>query len=122
MYQDMFVDFRHKDERGELVQLVHEGYEQVNLLKSHRGTIRGGHFHKESREAFYLVYGSADVTMWTEREKQCRHFSEGDFFEICPWTVHSMSFPEECVMIVLYDRSVEREDGTKDIFSAEEFA
>ena len=121
MYLDKCVDFRHRDERGELVQLIHSGYEQVNLLKSRKGTLRGGHFHKVRREVFYLVSGSVDVTMWDGRERIRRRFSEGSFFEICPWTVHSMCFPEDCVMIALYDRAIEQADGTKDIFPEEEF-
>ena len=38
---------------------------------------------------------------------------------ISPYTVHSMEFPEHCVMVQLYDRCVEREDGTKDIYTVE---
>lgn len=34
MIEVLKTDFEHKDNRGQLVQLVHKGYEQVNVLIS----------------------------------------------------------------------------------------
>lgn len=115
------ADFYFKDDRGKLVQLVHEGYEQVNILCSNKGVHRGGHYHIHSTEAFYVISGSVEVTIHNvdAGEKQTFTFATDDFFRIMPGEVHSMYFPEDCTMVVMYDHWIEK-DGEKDIHQAEE--
>lgn len=115
MVEILKTDFEHTDTRGRLVQLAHEGYEQVNVLISNHEAQRGDHYHKEVREAFYIISGSVFLTAKREEQTQEYYFSAGDFFEIEPYTIHSMRFPEHCVMVQMYSKSVERSDGTKDI-------
>lgn len=121
LFKLLDVDFKHQDERGELVQLVHQGFSQVNVLKTAKGVQRGGHYHKTVREAFYVVSGSVEVSFQSVQDNiVCKKlFSEGDFFLIPPWVAHSMSFPEFCIMVAMYDKSVVAADGTKDIYSME---
>ncbi len=110
-------DFNFNDDRGSLTQLVHSGYEQVNVLISKKGVKRGGHYHKISTECFYVVNGMVKVTAKNNNECQCVTFKQGDFFEIEPYIIHSMDFPEECVLIAMYDKSIEGSNGEKDIYS-----
>lgn len=49
MYTIMRPDFIHEDERGSLVQLLHDGWRQVNIIFSKDNTVRGGHYHKKNR-------------------------------------------------------------------------
>lgn len=116
LYRIRKVDFQHKDERGSLTQLIHDGYKQVNVLESKAGAVRGAHFHKKAIEAFFLISGSAEVEFKRETEEEKIVFKRGEFFEIPPFVLHSMHFPEECLMVQMYDIPVENEDGTKDIF------
>lgn len=120
-YRVREVDFQHKDERGSLTQLVHDGYKQVNVLKSKKGAVRGAHFHKRAVEAFFLISGSVDVEFKEKDEEKKVTFKEGEFFEIVPFILHNMYFPEDCLMVQMYDIPVENEDGTKDIYMEEEF-
>ena len=108
-------EFLHKDSRGSLIQLVSHGYSQVNILISHSGVTRGGHFHKLCHEAFYVISGKVEVFLNKDDVAETVEFAAGDFFEIEPFTVHEMVFPEECVMAVLYDLPVETSEG-KDIY------
>ena len=39
-------DFEFKNENGTLIQLVHEGWKQVNVIFSNATGVRGGHYHK----------------------------------------------------------------------------
>lgn len=117
LYEVLTPDFAFQDDRGELVQLVHTGYEQVNVLVSRAGTVRGGHYHRRSREAFYVVRGSVTLTFRMEELQEQRTFCAGAFFLIHPYVVHNMIFPEDCVLVGLYDRCVEGENGEKDIFT-----
>lgn len=121
LYKLRELDFQHKDVRGCLSQLVHEGFSQVNVLESRAGAVRGAHFHKISNEAFYLISGSVDVEFIAKDLKEKVTFKQGDFFEIPPFVLHNMVFPEDCLMIQMYDKSIEKIDGTKDIFMEDEF-
>lgn len=126
------TDFNFKDDRGELTQLVHDGFKQFNVLESKKDVVRGGHYHKVSTEAFFVVRGSVEVGYYmtddapknensddtpvgSENEKKIT-FSQGDFFEVTPYTVHSMYFPEDCIMAQMYSVCVEAPDGSKDIY------
>ena len=110
-------DFYFEDDRGKLVQLFHEGYEQVNVLISHKGVNRGGHYHKVSNEAFFIVKGQVELTIKdTDGNKRKHELKENDFFRVSPYQVHSMYFPEDCIMIGMYDICVEKADGSKDIY------
>ena len=103
------------------MQLVHEGFSQVNVLESGAGSSRGAHFHKRAMEAFYVVNGSVEVTLMNKEKTECVTFRQGDFFEIVPFVLHNMYFPEDCLMVQLYSIPVENADGTKDIFMEDEF-
>ena len=115
------IDFQHVDERGSLSQLIHDGFKQINVLESKKGVERGSHFHKESVEAFYVISGSVKVTLWNKNEKEEVVFNKGDFFEIHPFVLHNMLFLSDCLMVQMYDEPVEKEDGTKDIYTEAEF-
>ena len=114
------VDFYYEDNRGSLTQLVHEGFEQINVLITNHGVTRGGHYHKISREAFYIQNGSVVVTAKHDGQSKEYAFKQGDFFEIAPYVFHSMYFPEDCIMVQMYDKCVELQDGTKDIYTEDQ--
>lgn len=116
LYRSREIDFCHEDERGILLQLVHEGFQQVNVLMSNAGVIRGGHYHKLTSEAFYVLSGSVEVELKRGGEQETVVFNKGDFFEIGPHTVHSMRFPVDCLMVQLYSVPVIK-DGKKDIYA-----
>lgn len=111
------VDFQFEDQRGCLTQLVHKGFDQINILRSKKDVVRGGHYHKETVEAFYLLQGSVEVTARLGQEEKKYVFCKGDFFEVRPYIIHSMFFPEDCIMVQMYNKCVELSDGTKDIFT-----
>lgn len=110
-------DFEFTDTRGSLTQLVHEGFAQVNVLCTNAGVTRGGHYHKCCREAFYVVSGRAVVTLSQAGQEETQTFGQGTFFLIHPSVMHSIFFPEDCVMVAMYDRCVEIENGEKDIYT-----
>lgn len=119
MYQLLIPDFKFSDDRGTLVQLVHGGYTQVNVITTKQGVLRGNHYHKLSREAFYIISGSVKVILTSSGKREEMLFKSGDFFEIPPMVLHEMIYPEACVMVALYDRPVENEHGEKDIWVPE---
>ena len=110
-------DFEFSDDRGDLVQLVHDGYRQVNMCFSKGGTQRGGHYHAVNRETFYIVDGEVVITVSDKTKTETYTFRKGDMFAVEKNIVHSLDFKKDTTMIVMYDNGVESADGTKDIIA-----
>jgi dTDP-4-dehydrorhamnose 3,5-epimerase-like enzyme len=110
-------DFVHEDERGRLTQLARGGYTQINVVSTNGGAFRGGHFHKTSTEAFFVVRGALELAVSKDGSDERYTFSENDMFEIPPYVVHSMNYLRDTILVAMYDKGVENADGTKDIFA-----
>lgn len=113
MLKQISCDFSFKDNRGQLVQLVHEGWRQVNVITTRKGVIRGGHYHKLNAEAFFIISGACKVTVG----EITTTFGSGDFFRIDPFDMHSFNYLEDTVMVSMYSGGVELPDGSKDIYT-----
>lgn len=119
LYSLLNVDFQFEDERGRIVQLIHNDYKQINVLTTKKGVSRGGHYHKVATEAFYLISGTVVVYFEYAGRKRSVSFQEGDFFSIPPYVVHSMFFPENCTMVQMYSIPVQLDNGHIDIYTVE---
>lgn len=117
LYKRLKPDFELHDTRGTLVQLVHEGYEQINVLTTRAGVVRGGHYHKETVEAFFVVDGQVEIELEKDAVRHTEIFEKGELFCIPPFVWHTMRFGVDTVLVAMYERAVEKADGTKDIFS-----
>lgn len=109
-------DFLFEDNRGSLVQLVHDNFKQFNIIKSKKGVIRGDHYHKLNREAFYIISGKLELVLEKDGETEGHIFGAGDMFVIKPYIMHSFYFIQDTVLASMYDLGVELEDGKKDIY------
>ena len=114
-------NFSFEDTRGSLKQLVREGYSQFNVIRSASGSLRGGHYHNYNSEAFYIIYGMFELEVWEEggEAKEVYLFTTGDMFEIPPHIVHSFYFKAETLLVSMYSKGVELENGSKDIIACE---
>ena len=111
-------DFEYSDDRGSLIQLVHKDFEQFNIIKTKKGVCRGGHYHKNSIERFYIISGRLELHVSKNNTNKKYILKKDDYFEVSPYTIHSMYFLEDCIMISMYNKCVEYSDGTKDIFES----
>lgn len=120
-------DFIYGDERGLLIQLVREGYKQVNVIESVSGAERGNHYHKLNREVFFIIRGHVILDLedisetQNNQAKRCKtyEFMKGDMFEISPYVNHRFTFLENTILVSMYDKGVELNDGKKDIYQLE---
>lgn len=110
-------DFHFENENGLLVQLVHDGWKQVNVITSAAGKKRGGHYHKYNNEAFYIISGSFNLTVWKGEEKEEYLMKAGDWFTIDPFVFHVFEYLENTVLVSLYSNGVELSDTEKDIWT-----
>lgn len=109
-------DFRFGDERGLLVQLVHEGYSQINVIETSKNSYRGGHYHKLNSEAFYIITGEIMLVVEKDGVSEKYHFTAGEMFEIPPLVSHSFFFTQDTILVSMYSTGVELENGKKDIY------
>ncbi len=116
MYSCLKPEFCYEDARGSLVQLVSGNCAQVNILRTRAGVMRGGHYHKRCAEMFYVISGSVHVTFSNGQESEERTFHTDDLFAVPPGVVHALRFPEDCVLVAIYDQPVETSKG-KDIYA-----
>lgn len=109
-------DFIHQDKRGKLVQLVHQGYQQVNIISSEKNAIRGNHYHKWNEETFYVIQGKLILKTKKDNDIVENLFETGDMFQIERNIIHQFEFIEDTTLVSLYSNGVELEDGSKDIW------
>ena len=109
-------DFIFKNDSGLLVQLVHDGWKQVNTIYSQKGAVRGGHYHKHNEEAFYIMTGSFKITVWKDMEKETFVFRAGDMFQINRNVFHTFEYLEDTWLVSMYSSGVEMGD-VKDIWT-----
>lgn len=119
LIEEIKPNFVFKDERGSLTQLVREGYKQFNVITSKKGVVRGNHYHRHNREAFYVVSGRLKLDVRLGDQSEIHEYRTGDMFVIPPLVVHSFSYPEDTLLVSMYSEGVEEKDGGKDIVAAE---
>ncbi len=108
-------DFEFSDDRGELKQLVHEGYNQINIVRSKAGAVRGGHCHRFNREAFYIIEGNIELTLRKDGAEENYSIKAGDMFVIDELVFHDFRFLSDTILVGMYNRGIELENGEKDI-------
>lgn len=112
----LMPDFEFSDERGQLVQLIHEGFTQFNVIYSIKGTVRGNHYHKINREAFYIISGKLALELEKDGQREKHIFQAGDMFGVDPFVMHSFYYSEDTWLASMYDIGVELKNGGKDIY------
>lgn len=110
-------DFIFNNEAGSLCQLVHDGYKQVNFITSVKGSKRGGHYHKNSKECFFVAQGSFKLIVSKDDIVEEYEMQKGEMFLIPEYTFHSFEYHEDTILVGMYDKRIENADGSKDIWS-----
>ncbi len=90
--------FSHKDDRGSILGISNKfNIEEINLIESKSGSVRGNHYHKKSFELFFIIEGEIEVIVQKISNgglvgKQERFIvKENDIFIIKPYIVHSFN-------------------------------
>ena len=90
--------FSHKDDRGSIVGITNEfNIEEINLIQSKAGSVRGHHYHKKSHELFFIIEGEIEIVVQRiskdgilgEQDKFV--VKENDIFFIKPYIVHTFN-------------------------------
>jgi len=92
--------FKKIDEKGSIEGLVNEGcWQEINLISSKGGVIRGNHYHRNTRELFIILKGKIKVILQAVEDNRLKgeklevFVTEGDVLIIEPNVYHTF-FPE----------------------------
>lgn len=96
------TEFTHKDARRELSQLFTATTEQVNIYKAKKGAVLGDHFHKETKEYFYIIKGTVSYNDTIKFEK-------GNLFVVPPFENHMIRCLTPVTMMTFLTRPYEKD-------------
>jgi dTDP-4-dehydrorhamnose 3,5-epimerase-like enzyme len=112
------ANFEHRDGRGKFVEVWRgEEWREMNFFTVKKGFTRGGHYHKETRELFFIVEGDCemrlvDVRTWRESTHGLR---EEDIFIVDPYELHYLTALTDCKIVSLLSHP--HDESSPDLFS-----
>ncbi len=114
-----FIDsyFNYKDERGSISGIINKNlWEEINLITSEKGAKRGGHYHKLTKELFFILQGEIEVI--TQKinsdnklgEKTINIVKKDDIFLIEPYVVHYFNILEDSKWINVLTKKIDKDN------------
>lgn len=97
------------DARGTFTGIINSGqWEELNIVRTGAGQIRGGHYHKSTLELFYMLDGKAEVEILENGgNKQVYSVSAGDIFMIYPLETHTFRCLTQCAWINVLSKKID---------------
>lgn len=111
-------NFRRQDIRGKFMEVWRGGdWHAMNFFTIKKGCSRGGHYHKETRELFFIVEGQCEVKLRDIRTGRESQFTAGqeDVFVVDPYELHSLTALRESKVIALL--SLPYDEKSPDLFT-----
>lgn len=92
-----------KDERGEIIDILqHVPVDSVTLITCKKGAIRANHYHKESIQYSYVLFGEIVAFSQNPGERvERRHLLEGDMLESPPMECHALHAVQDSTLIII---------------------
>ena len=51
--------FQNDDNRGNIYGIINQSnWQEINIISSRKGSVRGGHYHKKTIELFFIIEGN----------------------------------------------------------------
>jgi mannose-6-phosphate isomerase-like protein (cupin superfamily) len=97
--------FSHSDGRGSIEGILNVGiWREVNLIKSGAGIVRGGHYHEQSEECFFILKGKIKVELRLPQEgmetlTEILNVKSGDVFIVPAMVEHTFNILEDAEWI-----------------------
>ena len=110
----------HKDDRG-IFQGITNKYTwgEINFIETHQDIIRGKHYHKYTKELFYILEGRIEISVFNLVTKERHHFtaSPNMVFIIDPYEVHTFKTLEPSKWLNMLSHKLD--DEHPDIFKSD---
>ena len=94
--------FAHSDRRGKFIEVWRgDNWREMNFFTIHEGHTRGAHYHKETRELFFVVEGEMEIRLIDVRTGSESVFrcGEGDIFTVDPYELHYLNALRETKVV-----------------------
>ena len=108
---------QHKDKRGTILGIINQGnWEEINFIKSKKGSIRGGHFHQYTRELFYILKGKIEIKIQEVKnkklfgEQRIINVNPNDIFLIEPNYIHTFKIIEDAEWINVLSKKIDKKN------------
>jgi len=97
------------DARGRILGVINQGqWEEINLVETAAGQIRGGHFHRETRELFLIISGKIRVRIGDPAGDSLHDFGPGAVFVIEPGEPHWFESLTPCTWINVLSKRIDQ--------------
>lgn len=99
------------DERGGFWGITQDQWAEVNLIETKAHHVRGNHYHKETRELFFIVSGEIDVVIDDLRSGKHAEISvhKGDVFIIEPYELHTFRTKTDAQWINMLSKPLDQQ-------------
>lgn len=94
--------FKNKDLRGKMLGIGQFHWmKEANYIESKKGSTRGGHYHKKTKELFFIIEGKIKVKVENLNTNYQKTFTVNkmDIFLIEPYDVHTFYILEDAKWI-----------------------
>jgi mannose-6-phosphate isomerase-like protein (cupin superfamily) len=100
------------DERGGFLGITREGWAEINFIETAAEQTRGNHYHKETRELFFIISGEIEITIDNilSGEHSEMRVSKGDVFVIEPYEVHTFFTKTKAQWINMLSKPIDEEN------------
>lgn len=100
------VEFEYKDKRGAFKQITSGNWKQLNILETKKGFVRGGHYHKQTLEFFYVQKGKIKLMIKNLKtgSKKTGTYKNGECFVIGPFESHTIKAISDSMLVVLLSK------------------
>lgn len=81
----------HADARGTFSAITRENWAEINYIRTLAGQVRGNHFHRHTRELFFIISGRIEVTIesYKTHERSVFELIKGDLLLVEPFEIHT---------------------------------
>jgi len=79
------------DMRGEFLGIINDGrWEEINYVETESGQVRGGHYHADTQELFFIIEGDIEIQVVSIDGRSIQKFTaqKGYIFVVEPLEVH----------------------------------
>jgi quercetin dioxygenase-like cupin family protein len=107
-----------QDARGTIADILKgEVIDSVTIIRSKRGAVRGNHYHKDTLQCVYILFGKVKLlTQMPKGKIESAVLTEGDLAVTPAWESHAFDFIEDCDMMVFTRGPRSGEDYETDTF------
>lgn len=97
------------DERGGFLGITQQSWAEVNFIETRAHEVRGNHYHKETRELFFIISGEIDIVVddLNSGEHVELSVTKGDVFVIEPFELHTFKTKTDAQWINMLSKAVD---------------